>query len=560
MDTPTPDTYFMTAIGIGIDQGDMRTVAKWANHFLFYRDRGFLIESRHLLYGMKPYKSRLDTFSYAIVMHCEGLWEDLWGTQTRAEEKLSRSISAIFKSENLSLLSAVFNDLGVLYYRHGDWVRARQAYEEALRFIEFSSSRPRYEAMLHNNLGLALYQNGASEEGIRYLEKAVQIYENSADDVNAARVWVNFGHFLERQGATDRALEVLQRALEVLQQAGDSRILVELLNSLGVLYRYRGIWQQAEGYFRDSFFVARQIEDIGGQAQALSNLGVVAQGQGRYPDALRHYHSALDLYTEVGDKQGIAIVQGNLGHLASLQGNHHQALEEYYKSLDGYQATGDREGEIKARLNIAVAYRDLNAFEDAESWYMDVYTRTSHHPLLRTRDRVLAALGFFRTLQARWAEAESFLQEALVLQQERQDHFAQVETIFKLGVLAYNRHEYKRVSIVTEPGWILAQNYNYGQWLIRFAFLCSDAAKSQSSPAMFRYDTVAWYYAQLYDSPEDAAKAEERIFYYLNRWLDEEQTEAVKELGEWLCQIWEESPWSDTVEPLRRRLVALLLP
>lgn len=558
MDIPTADTYFMTAIGIGIDQGDMSTVATWANYFLFYRDRGFPVESRRLLSGIKPYKSRLDAFGHAIVMHCEGLWEDLWGSPTRAEERLSRSISYILKSENLSLLSAVFNDLGVLYYRQSDWVRARQSYEESLKFLEFSSSRTRYEAMLYNNLGLTLYQTGLLEEGIHYLEKAVQLYEASADDINAARVWVNFGHFLERQGATDKALEILENALSVLQEAGDSRILVELLNSLGVLYRYRGIWHQADAYFRDSFFVARQIDDVGGQAQALSNLGVVAQGQGSYPDALRHYHNALDLYTEVSDRQGIAIVQGNLGHLASLQGHHHQALEDYNKSLEGYHSIGDSEGEIKARLNIAVAYRDLNAFEEAETWYKEVYTRTSHHPHSRARDRVLAALGFFRMLQQRWSEAESLLHEALLLQQQRQDHFAQVETIFKLGVLAYNRHEYERVSIITEPGWILAQSYNYGPWLIRLAFLCSDAAKSQSSPAMFRYDTVAWYYARLYNSPEDATKAEERIFYYLQRWLEEEQSAAVTELSEWLFQIWAEAPWSDIVEPLRQRLVALL--
>lgn len=551
---PSADSYFMSGITIGLDQGLFEVVGTWANRFLAYRDQGFPAESRALLYGIKPYKSSLDAFSRALVFHCEGLWLDLWGDPERARSRFERSIMLYRESQNVSLLSGVLNDLGVLCYRHSEWDQAKSYYREGLRLLDDCVVRPRYEPMLHNNLGMLLYREGDMHAGMGHLEQAASLYERAGDRHNAARVWVNFGQVLERQGQSDQALTILEQALPILDQAVDTRILVELYNSLGVLYRYRGEWSPAHHYFQKSFAVARTIGDIGGQAQAFSNLGVVAQGQGQYLEARDHYLNALALYQDAADRQGVAVVEGNLGHLASLKDDHPSALDHYRTSLAGYEAVGDQEGVLKACLNIAVALRDLKDFDAAELWFQDVLDRSLHYTNLRIRDRILAAMGYFRTLQQRWDEAAYYLQEALTLQQQRGDHFAQVETYFKLGVLSFNRGDYASVNRVTEPGWHLAQTYDYGVWLIRLAFLCADAAKWQRSPALFRYYTVAWYYAKCYDQPNVAHEAETHIFDYLQKVDTTGDPKAIEELHDWLVEIWNEEPWCNWITPLRHRL------
>ncbi len=110
---------------------------------------------------------------------------------------------------------------------------------------------------------------------------------------------------------------------------------------------------------------------------------------------------------------------------------------------------------------------------------------------MRIQDSVLAALGTLRTSQGRWPQAEAYLQQALMLQQQRGDKLAQCETTYKLGLLAYHQGHYEQVLPILEPAWENAFENEFGRWLYNIAWLIGLAFQQQGKLGAFNYFGLA---------------------------------------------------------------------
>lgn len=542
-------THLIEYFHLSLTQDEPQAINRWAGQFLRAREARLLDTCQQLLRGIKSSEFELSPRSRAVVLHCQALLAALFDKRDEAEAGYRRSL-ALFRQEGDEVgIGWALNDLGTLHFARGEWAQAVECYREALTRLRPFRAGMTDEAMVRNNLGLALMSLGQDEAGIVELEQALDLYRRLGQAQQAAKVQINLGQMYHRRGDIARALEIYQNALQPLRKLGDRPVEVEVLNSLGVLYRYQGRLDQAITYHTESLSLAQTLNDLSGQAQALGNLGAVYQIQSKLPQARSCYQEALALYELLDDRQGQAQMWGNLGHLLSFENETEAALTSYQHGLEISRQISDRAGEVAALINVAGAYRDLKQYDEAESLYQAALTDGRQLGDTRLQDKALGALGTLCLLQQRWAEAEALLCETLTLQERRGDAYAQVETRYKLGRLAREQGQNEQVRALVEPAWELALEHDYGRWLVDLARLLGDAARELDDPAGLNYYAAAVVFACQY--------GDERRFQsslaFLGRLLADSvkvgKTEATLEVCQYLADFWGREEWQEWTGP-----------
>jgi Tfp pilus assembly protein PilF len=190
------------------------------------------------------------------------------------------------------------------------WTYERNAvYSDRITFWQDCVNKSPRKARPHNNLGVALADQGYHEEAIRQYQKALEIDPLYQDPV------ANIGLSLAEQGKIKASITQFLKALEINPK--DAKTLNNLGASLIVEKRYaEAIPRLSEALTLNPYY-----------AQAHSNLGVALQHQNRVEEAIDHFSMAVLLnpdYTQ-------AYI--NLGNILANQGRYEEAIEQFSAAL-----------------------------------------------------------------------------------------------------------------------------------------------------------------------------------------------------------------------------------
>ncbi len=161
----------------------------------------------------------------------------------------------------------------------------------------------------HNNLGVALAQDGRLDEAIYHYFQALRIKPGTADVHN------NLGNALAAQGSVDRAVDHYYQALEI-----DSNN-AKAYNNLGNLLANQGKAEEAINHYKEAL---RLEPDY---VEAHYNLGTALAEQGRTEEAIGHLTAALRLMPFW------AGAHNNLGVLLEKRGRLDEAIQHYHEAL-----------------------------------------------------------------------------------------------------------------------------------------------------------------------------------------------------------------------------------
>ena len=144
------------------------------------------------------------------------------------------------------------------------------------------------------------------QEGIQYLEKAIDYYERTDHKNSAANGYNNLGVNLVLMGQWDRAQEAFERAL-ALATEGDNRgaEVPMILDSLGELRMLRGDLEEAQGYLERSLALSAEKGNKWYQGQTQRTLGRCYLAMKDGAKALVTLRKALELAEVIGDRQAI---------------------------------------------------------------------------------------------------------------------------------------------------------------------------------------------------------------------------------------------------------------
>jgi hypothetical protein len=160
-----------------------------------------------------------------------------------------------------------------------------------------------------------------------------------------------------------------REALEAHQRAADPAVRgrpeVELLAAtaatrLGEYETGVALAESALGRFRTR-------ADTDGRMRATNLLGAIAFEHGHLEDAERAFGESLDLAWQLEDTLTAAHASNNLASVAHLRNHPETALSLYRTALLSYQRLGDRRGAAQTYHNLALAFRQTAAWQDAEA-------------------------------------------------------------------------------------------------------------------------------------------------------------------------------------------------
>ncbi len=316
-----------------------------------------------LMYEATTARADLDQSALACVRVHLGLAYNYTGDHPKAVAILNVALRAALENESDPQIGAVYVALARVYrsineytiardyatkalahFRQaGDWRGLAEAYfglalanvfegqwEAGLEHLEQARAligeRPATYLLgkIHTNMAGACWFLKRPQEGIGYLEKAVDYYEHTEHKANAMDGYNNLGETLILVGEWERAQKALARALELAHEI-DKRpaAAATVLDSLGKLQLLRGALDEAQKLLEEAVATAAQHGNKWYEGQAIRTLSHCLLAKGQIPAALEHAQQALLLGEKIGDRQ--AICEARLLRAEALLGAGQQA-------------------------------------------------------------------------------------------------------------------------------------------------------------------------------------------------------------------------------------------
>lgn len=178
-------------------------------------------------------------------------------------------------------------------------------FEQALKLI---GNRPATFLLgrIYGNMAGACWWLKRPQEGIRYLEKAIDYYERTDNKQNAAVAYNNLGINLILIGQWDRGQEAFERSLALLTDEDEiNDNLPMALDSLGELRMLRGDLDEAKSYLERGVALATENGNKWYACQALRTLARCHIAMNRSVESLATAKQALEIAEQIGDRQAI---------------------------------------------------------------------------------------------------------------------------------------------------------------------------------------------------------------------------------------------------------------
>jgi tetratricopeptide (TPR) repeat protein len=317
----------------------------------------------------------------------------LWG-HFRLVTELHERLQGHIADPTLRLNSV--GNLGIAYYRMGQYQRAIACYEQALRLAREHKDRWNEGGCL-GNLGTCYAGLGHIGQGTEYHEQALSIMREVGDRLGEASNLSNLGNRYAQLGQTMRAIEYCKRALAISREieCRDGEALV--LSNLGDQYAYLGRTAEALQWLNDALNIAREISYRYIEAGSLTSMGNVYLAQGAWGEAVQMFKQAIEIADDTSDAQfqhgarlGLAEAHLYQGQLAAARAMA-EAAQPYNVPLENHSLSAVL-GVVAVRQGDRIAARA--AFATALTQARDLLTRSPQlYAALDTQGLALCGLA-----------------------------------------------------------------------------------------------------------------------------------------------------------------------
>jgi len=179
----------------------------------------------------------------------------------------SQMLLRLIKGFNLSpyAVGQVHQAAGDLCRWQRAWEEAALSYQQALESFRRLEKRAD-EAMVLNNMALALQEQGCYEEAISCYDEAAAIYRQLDDLEGLGQVLSNLGSVADAQGDWRNAIRYYRQGAEALEKIGAEQGLARVFNNLGVAH---DLLNQRDESFRQPGSAICQASSVGEGSQLL---------------------------------------------------------------------------------------------------------------------------------------------------------------------------------------------------------------------------------------------------------------------------------------------------
>jgi serine phosphatase RsbU (regulator of sigma subunit) len=237
-------------------------------------------------------------------------------------------------------LGTSFNTLGSIAYRNGDFGLATKNFLNALKIFE--KYHDDYKtASEYNNLGGMYVSLNNYAEGLKYLNKSVELHEKlcASEPANReyrrslARTYNNLGSMYGNQDKLTDALFYFDKSLRLRESIGDIRGTAHTECNIGDVYMHKGNFPEADAYFARALDIFRKTDDIVGVVTCLNNIGLASGYEKKFDKGLQSLREAEGLALKAHFTDDLKASYEGFATLYKEKGDFKKANDYLYKFM-----------------------------------------------------------------------------------------------------------------------------------------------------------------------------------------------------------------------------------
>lgn len=332
------------------------------------------------------------------------------------------------RGEGLSL-----NCMGNAYTNLADYANALKTYAAAEIPLKQEADRSALSA-LYSNIGIVYYRKAELPRSLDYYLKALKIAEETGDKANISSALTNLGLVYRQAKDYQKAFDQYDRALKLAREIKDPGV-PRIMNNIGNLFLYQKKYDEALMYYNEGLKIKEGLNDKKGIALSLCNIAIVYDEQGDLEKALHYYKAGLKISEEIKDISSCALFYGNLGTLYLTQNKPKEAEGAMLRALSLSKESEDLDGVQEWNQNLSDLYEKQGNYTKSLKHYKAfISARDSIFNEENTKKQVRSEMNFEFEKKEAVARAEQEKKDALAAADRRRQQIV-LWSISGLGLL-----------------------------------------------------------------------------------------------------------------------------
>jgi tetratricopeptide (TPR) repeat protein len=210
---------------------------------------------------------------------------------------------------------------------------------------------------------------GSNEEALALCEAAHEIYRSlgaTAADADIANAYTGIGYSLKQLNKTEEAVKVLAKAVDIYRE-DQFPYIDDLLRTQAIWYSEIDQWDKT----LECHLEATRVNEIDGNQEWLAksqfNVGVAYGHLGNFPEAIQHYRSAREIFKKLKMVPEVGNCDEAVAEAYVELGNWELAMESGYRALNIAKTTGSAERQMWTLYHLGKALVLKEEFDVAEN-------------------------------------------------------------------------------------------------------------------------------------------------------------------------------------------------
>lgn len=269
------------------------------------------------------------------------------------------------KEKNKRLLVQSLLQLGDIYKEIGQYNDALSKKAEALTIAKkFGVSI----AECHQSIGSTHWNFGNYQEALKSYFEGLIAAEKDTDTLRIIQLLKNIGLTYREIGNFDKATSHLNKALQLAEKNKLNEELGDILNIMGGVYLKYSQLAKAIEYYKQSLNIREALGHKQSSINTLNNIAKAYLLLKNKAESIISLNNALELSKEIGDPLAEASIHNELGNTYLSLEDYPEALRRYLLALKIRQSYGKDEDIARTMVNIALVYRRLGLFRNAQKY------------------------------------------------------------------------------------------------------------------------------------------------------------------------------------------------
>lgn len=283
-------------------------------------------------------------------------------------------------------------------------IKVRTALDRAAAKVgDRFANQPVVEASIRETIGSTYLDLGLYEQGLRQLERAVELRrrvlgDRNSDTLVSMRALASAYIASAQLGPAESLLNTIL-PLRLRVSGGQNSLTAEVMEDLATVYTNESKYPEAESLYAKVVEIDRHLlgENSPNTFNAMSNLAVLYRREAKYQQAEDLYKRVLEIKRRVLGQEhpDTLLTMNTLGVTYLYEGRYQEGEELLQKTLEARRRIlgADHPGTLLTMNNLGLAYNDEGKYNQAESLLRETLAERNRVSGPENPDTLLAAIN-----------------------------------------------------------------------------------------------------------------------------------------------------------------------